>query len=81
VLGIWIITDPDTNAERWEAFKIYMNEELYGLEWIASPPSQQVDFMDLTLSINNNKIVTTLYQKPSNFHLYIHPHARHPPGI
>jgi hypothetical protein len=81
VLGIWIVTDPATNSKLWASFQRHMNEELYGLEWIVSPPSQKVYFMDLTLSIFDNKIVTTLYEKPSNFHLYIPPHSSHPPGL
>jgi hypothetical protein len=43
VLGIWIITDPVTNSQRWASFQRHTNEELYGLEWIVSRPSQKVD--------------------------------------
>jgi hypothetical protein len=53
----------------------------FTLEWIVSPPSQVVDFMDLTLSIKEDNIITTLYEKPSNFHFYIPPHSCHPPGL
>jgi hypothetical protein len=37
--------------------------------------------MDLTLTLNNNCITRTLYEKPSNLHLYIPPHSAHPPGF
>jgi hypothetical protein len=50
-----------------------MNSEDYGLTWIVSPLSHKVDFMDLTLRIDGASITTTLYEKPSNFHLYIPP--------
>jgi hypothetical protein len=81
VKGIWTITNPDSNDATWEAFKADMNNPDFTLKWIVSPPSQVVDFMDLTLSIQKDKIITTLYEKPSNFHLYIPPHSCHPPGL
>jgi hypothetical protein len=81
VEGIWTITNPNYNDATWEAFKAAMNNPDFTLEWIVSPPSQVVDFMDLTLSIQEDKIITTLYEKPSNFHLYIPPHSCHPPGL
>jgi hypothetical protein len=60
VIGILIITNPVTNNECWEAFKLAMHEELYGLERIASPPGQQVNFVDITISIEDTKIISTL---------------------
>jgi hypothetical protein len=79
VKGIWTITNPDSNDATWEAFKAAMNNPAFTLEWIVSPGSHVVDFMDLTLSIQQDRIITTLYEKPSNFHLYIPPHSCHPP--
>jgi hypothetical protein len=58
-----------------------MNNMNFELEWIVSSPSQSVDYMDLSLSIQNARITTTLYEKPSNHHLYIPPHSCHPPGL
>ena len=37
--------------------------------------------MDLTISIHNGKITTSLFEKPLNLHLYIPPHSAHPPGL
>jgi hypothetical protein len=37
--------------------------------------------MDITLSIHQDRFTTTLYEKPSNYHLYIPPHSCHPPGL
>jgi hypothetical protein len=81
VKGIWTFTNPDSNDATWEAFKAAMNNPYFTIECIVSPPSQVVDFMDLTLSIQQENIITTLYKKPSNFHLYIPPHSCHPPGL
>ena len=57
-----------------------MNSDLFGLQWEHSPLSEQINFMDLTLSIQNDKIVCSLYDKPSNLHMYIPPASCHPPG-
>ena len=64
----------------WEQFKSRMNE-CPGLTWIFSKRTTKVDFMDLTLTIHNNKVTTTLYEKELNLHLYIPPHSAHPPGV
>ena len=41
-----------------------------------------VDFMDMTITINNsNMIDTTLFEKRLNLHLYIPPHSADPPGL
>jgi hypothetical protein len=81
VLGVWQITDPATNDATWAFFCNAMNDPLYSLEWIVSPQSHQVEFMDLTITLQDGKILTTLYEKPSSFHLYIPPHSCHPPGL
>ena len=52
-----------------------------GLTWEFNEPSNKVDFMDLTISIHNGKITTSLFEKPLNLHLYIAPHSAHPPGL
>ena len=52
-----------------------------GHTWEFNKPSHRVDFMDLTISIHNGKITTSLFEKPLNLHLYIPPHSAHPPGL
>ena len=37
--------------------------------------------MDLTISIHQGKITTSLFEKPLKLHLYIPPHSAHPPGL
>ena len=54
----------------------------YGiLEWECPKPKTSVDFLDLTLTIEGNRIVTKTYQKPENPYLYIPPHSAHPAGM
>jgi hypothetical protein len=78
VLGLWTVTDPSTNDATWEHFKRSINSEFYGHEWIDIPLETKVDFMDLTISIREDDIIATLYENPSNFHLYIPLHLCHP---
>ena len=42
--------------------------------------SSSVDFLDLTLSIKHNKIVSRTFQKKMNLYLYIPPMSAHPSG-
>ena len=80
-LILWTITDPHSNPTTWDNFQSAMNNPDFELVWEFTDPSQQVDFMDLTISICGDHIETSLYEKPSNLHLYIPPHSCHPPGL
>jgi hypothetical protein len=81
VLGLWTISDPATDDATWLEFQSRMNNPAFELEWEFSNRSHTVDFMDLTLTTKDTTIHTTLYEKPSNLHLYIPPHSSHPPGL
>ena len=52
-----------------------------GITWEFNAPTNKVDFMDLTISITNGQISTSLFEKELNLHLYIPPHSAHPPGL
>ena len=81
VFGIWLPhPDPQKNERLWNDFTKTMNN-YPGLTWEFNPPSDTVDFMDLTITIKNGKISTSLFEKPLNLHLYIPPHSAHPPGL
>jgi hypothetical protein len=75
ILGIWIGT-----TDEWTAFQADLS---YGdLRWITSELSNEVTFLDLTISINSEqRIETRTYQKPMNLFLYIPPCSAHPPGV
>ena len=41
-----------------------------------------VNFLDLTVTINNHhQIITKIFQKATNLHLYIPPTSAHPQGV
>ena len=75
MIAVWIGTD-----QEYEQFKNDTNN--FGiLTWEFEPLSKQVDFLDLTVSIENNKITTKTYQKSINLYQYIPPYSAHPPGM
>jgi hypothetical protein len=80
VIGIWVVTDPDTDDDTFQQFCSIMND-YHSLRWEHGDRSLQVNFMDLTISIRDGRIQTTLYRKALNLYLYIPPHSAHPPGV
>jgi len=72
MVGVWIGDD-----ESWEQFKIDTNN--FGiLTWEFEEPSNSIDFLDLTISIEGNRITTKTYQKALNMYQYIPPTSEHP---
>ena len=64
----------------WNKFQNTMNV-FPGLTWESIQLSTSVDFMDMTVSINNlNHIETTLFKKNLNLYLYIPPTLPTPLG-
>eukprot|EP00804_Cyclotella_cryptica_P007002 CCRYP_007132-RC/>CCRYP_007132-RC protein AED:0.47 eAED:0.47 QI:0/-1/0/1/-1/0/1/0/85 len=50
------------------------------LKWDFTSPKNSVNFLNLTIWIENGKILTGTYQKPNHPYLYIPPQSAHPPG-
>jgi hypothetical protein len=81
IIGLWLCDpDPVEDERLWSAFKANVND-WHGLQWIFSERSFSVDFMDMTISISNGRIETTLFEKKQNLYLYIPPSSAHPPGM
>jgi hypothetical protein len=81
VIGVWLLhPDPSRNQELWDAFCADMNG-WHGLEWECTTPSTTINFMDLTITIIDGKLETTLFEKAENLYLYIPPHSSHPRGV
>ena len=81
VFGIWLYEDTDHNHRAWHEFTSDLNNPYFELEWEVSTLKKQVDYMDLTISIQQGRIHTTLYEKPNSLHIYIPPNSCHPPGL
>jgi hypothetical protein len=78
-LGIWLHDpDPNIDAENWTLFKTLINA--MGLKWTTTELSKKVIFMDMTIEISRNQLVTSLYAKPMALYQYIPPTSCHPPG-
>ena len=72
VFGIWVPQlDPESNAAAWAEFSEGL--DYLGLRWEVSNCKPTVDFMDLTISIHNQRLTTTLFEKVLNLYLYIPP--------
>ena len=81
ILGIWLPhPNQKINSQLWEKFTASINN-YPGLTWDFNTPTNKVDFMDLTISITNGNISTSLFEKPLNLHLYIPPHSAHQPRL
>ena len=75
IYGVWI-----GNKLEWTSFSNDLNN--FGiLKWDITEifPSKSVNFLDMTLSINFNRIISRTYQKKMNLHLYIPPASEHSP--
>jgi hypothetical protein len=79
-LGIWI---PSINSISDDVdWKTFQDSVSFGkLKWEFTLRSKSLEFLDLTLKIQDNKIVTSLYEKKLNLYLYLPPHSCHPPGM
>ena len=77
--AVWDFCDEESYA-KFKQFKWFMNK--YGsLRWKFTEPAKTIDFLDVTLSIKNKRIETSLFEKELNLHLYLPPSSAHPPGV
>ena len=75
IFGIWV-PQSSTDDDRWELFCTSLH---FGhLRWETNPRSQSVDFLDITLTIDNGIVTTVLFEKALNLYLYIPPASCHP---
>ena len=81
IIGIWIIHEASDEAFGvFQQFKDDVND--FGiLKWKFEERSTSVDFLDLTITIENNQLVFKTYQKAFNLYQYISPSSAHPPGM
>ena len=81
VLGVWLVDpNPAVDHRKWTAF-VPLMQDYYGIEWISEERLDNVNYMDMTITIRGDRIVTLLYEKSMNIYFYIPPHSDHPPGV
>ena len=68
VFGIWI----ETPNQKWDEFKTTLNQ-FGNLKWNVEELNTTCSFLDLQITITNNRITTKTFQKPMNLYLYIPP--------
>lgn len=76
IFGVWTGT-----AAEFEQFKVDTDD--FGiLTWDFEEPTTSVNFLDLTITINHRRRITTkTYQKALNLYQYIPPMSAHPPNM
>jgi len=75
-IGIWI----EDGTDRFHRFQQQMDE--FGkLRWEFTELQDTINFLDVNLSIADNKVTTRMHEKELNLYLYIPPHSAHPPGV
>ena len=80
VLGIWLV-DPDP-VEDYQKRTLFVElmQDYYGLEWIFEERSKKVNYMKMMISVREDQIITSLYEKSINLYLYTPPLFCPPPG-
>jgi len=61
--------DPTTDANNWNDVKACINA--MGLNWTFKSPRKKLAFVDMTIQVKGEKIVTTIYTKPLALYQYI----------
>ena len=78
--GIWLRdNDPTTDEHKWRLFQ--RSSKFQNLDWEFSQRATTANYLDLTVKIQGNQIVTSIYEKPMNLHLYLPSHSAHPPSV
>ncbi len=52
-----------------------------GLSWTFKSPPKKLIFMDMTIKIEGERLITKIYTKPLALYQYILPNSCHPPGV
>jgi hypothetical protein len=71
--------DPRTNTNSWNDFKARLNT--MGLSWTFKSPRKKLNFINMTIQMEGDKLITTIYAKALALSQYIPPNSCHPPRV
>ncbi|KAL7431079.1 hypothetical protein ACHAXM_002515 [Skeletonema potamos] len=64
----------------WKCFQDEVSL-FHGLPWDFDPRSYALNYMDVTITIKDGMLTTTLFEKDLALHQYLPPNFSHPPGV
>ena len=66
VLGNWLVDpNPVEDHQQWTSFVELING-YYRIEWIFEEISKKINYMDMTIAICKDRIITSFYEKYMN---------------
>ncbi len=78
-IGVWNWTG---TPECIAAFKSFSERlQLHHLRWEINQPTTCVNYLDITLSIKDGRVSSTLFEKSLHLYLYLPRASAHPPGV
>ena len=64
--------------EKLDQFIYYLNHTYEKIKFTSEASTKEVNFLDTTVKIDSDrKLYTTLYEKPTDTHMYLHHHSAH----
>ena len=75
ILVIWL-----HGQEKWDEFLEHLNSFHQSIKFVSSDSDKSVPFLDINLTIENGRIETDLYSKPTDCHQYLSWNSCHPHG-
>lgn len=73
-------TCPLQDDLKWKEMQADVNN-FHGLKWEFTTRGTSLNFMDMVIYKDGNKLSTDLFEKPMALFLYIPPFSAHPPGV
>ena len=75
IFGIWT-----HGIEKWNIFYQHLNTSQQSIKFVGETSNTSLPFLDVMVHLNNGRITTDLYTKPTNSHNYLPWDSCHPTG-
>ena len=73
VMMIWGGNDKSLNA-----FFVFINSLDPNIQFTMKKSDESIDYLDVRIYVNEGKLETTVYSKPTDGHVYLNPKSNHP---